>query len=399
MDLYAVGLLAYELLTGESPFGAATPREAMMAQLSKDPVPLTKMNPSVPPQLSAIIMQLLAKDPAQRPASADAVLDELEELAIGSTPVSGGQQAVRTPVTPSYAIETQNLRYRAGRGPKAFELSDLNLHVPAGSVYGFLGPNGSGKTTTIRLILGLIKAESGTIKVLGEEMPDRYPTVLGRTGWVPERPHVYPTLTVREAIELHSAFYPTWDQQWADELVGQFNLALDRKQASLSKGEAGKLQMLLALAQRPELLVLDEPTDGLDPVVRRDILGAVLGFVNDTQATVLISSHLVHELERICDWVGVMDRGKLLDEMPMERFKNGIKRLRVTSAPDDLINPPFSILSRDRNNGGPEQWLVRGWAPGMLDYLNNTGTQVREVIDLDLEEGFVEMLRASRTHR
>ncbi|MEO5567360.1 MAG: ABC transporter ATP-binding protein [Gemmatimonadaceae bacterium] len=299
----------------------------------------------------------------------------------------------------SLAIETKNLRYRAGRGPKAFELSDLDLRVPTGSVYGFLGPNGSGKTTTIRLILGLVKPGHGSITVLGQGMPDHYETVLAKVGYVPERPHVYPTLTVTEAIALHRAFYPTWDQKWADDLLGEFNLDPDRKQSALSKGEAGKLQMLLALAQRPELLVLDEPTDGLDPVVRRDILGAVLTFVNDTRATVLISSHLVHELERICDWVGVMDQGKLLDQVPMEQFKNGIKRLRVSAAPETLINAPFTMLSRDKGANGMENWLVRGWAPGMQDYLGGTGTTIREVIDLDLEEGFVEMLRASRTRR
>jgi ABC-2 type transport system ATP-binding protein len=299
----------------------------------------------------------------------------------------------------NFAIETRNLAYRAGRGRKAFEIPDLNLHIPEGAVYGFLGPNGSGKTTTIRLILGLLKPDRGSITVFGESMPESYATVLAKTGYVPERPSIYPMLTVREAIELHSAFYPAWDQAWADTLRGEFNLELDRKQGSLSKGEAGKLQMLLALAQRPKLLVLDEPTDGLDPVVRRDILGAVLGFVNDTKATVLISSHLVHELERICDWVGVMDQGRLLDEMPMERFKNGIKRLRVSSAPEALINAPFTMLSREKATGNVEQWLVRGWAPGMQDYLGGTGTVVREVIDLDLEEGFVEMLRASRTRR
>ena len=299
----------------------------------------------------------------------------------------------------SLAIETKGLAYRAGRGPKAFQISDLNLHVPVGAVYGFLGPNGSGKTTTIRLLLALVKADAGSITVLGESMPDHYERVLAKTGYVPERPHVYPSLTVREAIELHRAFYPQWDQRWADELLGEFQLDVDRRQAALSKGEAGKLQILLALAQRPELLVLDEPTDGLDPVVRRDILGAVLGFVNDTKATVLISSHLVHELERICDWVGVMDQGRLVDEMPMERFKNGIKRLRVSSAPEELINAPFTMLSRERSNGATEQWLVRGWSPGMRDYLGSTGTTVREVIDLDLEDGFDEMLRAARRRR
>ncbi len=293
----------------------------------------------------------------------------------------------------SYAIETASLRYQIG---KSFTVSQLDMHVPRRSVYGFLGPNGAGKTTTIRLLLGLLKAQSGTITVLGHAMPDQYPAVLARTGYVPERPHVYPGLTVAEAVQLHRAFYPTWDQRWADDLLKQFLLEPSRRVGTLSKGESGKLLMLLALSQRPELLVLDEPTDGLDPVVRRDILAAVLEYVTDADATVLISSHLVHELERICDWVGVMDGGRLVAEMPMQEFKSGLKRLRLVAPPNDITSPPFTVLSRERNNGSVEQWLVRGWEPRMQEYLTSVGASVREVVDLDLEEGFVEMLRASR---
>lgn len=299
----------------------------------------------------------------------------------------------------SLAIETTNLRYRTGRGSNAFEVSRLTMRVPRGSVYGFLGPNGSGKTTTIRLLLGMLTPDGGTITMLGEEMPKCYPSVLKRTGYVPERPHLYPSLTVKEAIELHRAFYPTWDQKWADELLAMFELVPDRKQSALSKGESGKLQMLIALAQRPELLVLDEPTDGLDPVARHDILDALLAYVKDAKATVLISSHLVHELERICDWIGLMDHGQLLAELPMQEFKNGMKRIRVSAAPTDLIDAPFTLLARDRNNGAVEQWLVRGWKPGMQDYIGATGATIHEVIDLDLEQGFVELLRASRKRR
>jgi ABC-2 type transport system ATP-binding protein len=297
------------------------------------------------------------------------------------------------------AIETADLGYRAGRGAKAFEVRRLAMHVPAGAVYGFLGPNGSGKTTTIRLLLGLVKPDAGSIKVLGEAMPASYASVLSRVGYVPERPHLYQSLTVNEAVALHRAFYPTWDQRWADELLAQFDLDTDRKLSALSKGELGKVQILVALAQKPELLVLDEPTDGLDPVVRRDILGAVLQYVNDAKATVLISSHLVHELERICDWVGLMDYGELVAEVPMDSFRSGIKKLRVASAPAELVNAPFTLLSREKTNGSVEQLLVRGWTPGMSDYLATTGASLREVIDLDLEEGFVEILRASRSRR
>ena len=294
----------------------------------------------------------------------------------------------------SNAIEIRDLRYKAG---KTFEIRDLALNVPAGSMYGFLGPNGAGKTTIIRLMLGLLKPISGRIAVLGRSIPAEAPRALAKTGYVPEQPHLYTSLTVEEAMRFHSAFYPTWDANWAGELTKHFGLDLDRRLARLSKGEMGKLEMLLVLAQRPELLVLDEPTDGLDPVVRRDVLAALLDYVSQQNATVFISSHLVHELERICDWVGVMDRGRLVAELPMQSFKNGIKRLRVSNAPALPGDTPFVLLSRDTTDGGHETWIVRGWQTPMTQWFDGAGAQVREVMDLDLEEGFVELLRTFRT--
>jgi ABC-2 type transport system ATP-binding protein len=295
----------------------------------------------------------------------------------------------------SKAIETRDLRYRAKGG---FEIVDLALNVPEGSIYGFLGPNGSGKTTTIRLLLGQLRPRGGTITVLGEPVPEGIVRVLARTGYVPERPHLYPSLTVAESLRYHAAFYASWDGRRADELVRQFRLDRDRRGSRLSKGEVGQLMMLLALAQCPDLLVLDEPTEGLDPVVRRDLLAALIEYVSARGATVFISSHLVHELEGVCDWVGVMDDGRLVTEMGMQEFKDGIKRLRIADAPATITEePPFVILSREpAGNGRIESWVVRGWAPSMRGYLEQVGAELREVVDLDLEEGFVELLRASR---
>jgi len=294
------------------------------------------------------------------------------------------------------AIEIHNLRYRAG---KAFEIRDLELHVPHGAIYGFLGPNGSGKTTTMRLMLGLLRPLAGRITVLGDEIPRDVAHILGRVGFVPEQPHLDPILTVRETLAFHAAFYSTWDWSWAERLLRQFDLQDRQPFGRLSKGQKGKLMMLLALAQRPELLVLDEPTDGLDPVVRREVLSALLDYVSQRQATVFISSHLVHELERFCDWIGVMDDGRLITEVPMERFKNGIKRLRVSGAPRTPADGPFVVLAREPTNGSGETWLVRDWEPRMASYFDGLGVSLHEVIDLDLEEGFVELLRTFRGPR
>jgi ABC-2 type transport system ATP-binding protein len=154
--------------------------------------------------------------------------------------------------------------------------------------------------------------------------------------------------------------------------------------------------MLLALAVRPELLVLDEPTDGLDPVVRRDVLAALLEYVSTHGATVLISSHLVHEQERVCDWIGVMDGGRLVTEMPMHAFRSGIKRLRIADAPSHTIAAPFGVLARRVGPGREEEWVVRDWRQDMTSWFTTGDAALREVIDLDLEESFVETLRAAR---
>jgi len=296
------------------------------------------------------------------------------------------------------AIELTRLTWRAG---KVFSLDEIGLNVPTGSIYGFLGPNGSGKTTTVRLLTGMIKPDSGSIRVLGMEVPGELPSILRRVGYVPERPHVYPAFTAREQLDYHASFFERWDGGWAGKLMTRLGLDPSRRLSRMSKGEIGKLLILLALAQRPDLLLLDEPTDGLDPVVRRDVMSAVLDCVSETGATVFISSHLVHELERICDWVGVMDNGRLLAELPMQQFKNGIKRIRVHGAPELADEAPFTLLSRDRTNGpaSMETWIVRGWEEPMRDYFDRVGATLRDVIDLDLEESFVELLRSSRpTH-
>jgi len=297
----------------------------------------------------------------------------------------------------SHAIEIERLSYRAG----GFELKEVDLHVPTGSIYGFLGPNGSGKTTTMRLVLGLLRPLAGRITVLGNAMPEDGPRALARVGYVPEQPHLDGTLTVREILTFQAAFYRTWDWPCAEDLLRRFDLDEHALFARLSKGQKAKLMILLALAQRGELLVLDEPTDGLDPVVRRDILTALLEYVSQRKATIFISSHLVHELERICDWVAVMDDGRVVTEMPMETLKQGTKRLVVAGAPspESIGETPFVVLSRERANGATERWIVRKWEPDMTSYFEGVGASLVDVIDLDLEDGFVELLRSFRAAR
>jgi len=292
------------------------------------------------------------------------------------------------------AIRIRDLTWRAG---KEFALRDLSMTVPTGAIYGFLGPNGSGKTTTIRLMLGMMEAEHGSVEVLGHSIPKFAHRALAKIGYVPERLHLYSRLTVDEQIRFHRAFFPSFDVTESERLRRRFGLREDQKIGGLSKGEAGKLMMLLALSQQAELLVLDEPTDGLDPVIRREVLSALVEYVDVRKATVFISSHLVHEQERICDWIGVMDHGRMVAELPMQEFRSGIKRLRVLNAPPTRDAMPFSVLSSDEVSLHSEDWVVRGWQPEMREWFQRSGAELRDVQDLDLEDSFVELLRGART--
>ena len=295
----------------------------------------------------------------------------------------------------SNAIETRGLKYRTSG---EFAIDDVSLNVPTGALYGFLGPNGCGKTTTIKLLLGLLRPDAGTITVLGNEIPGALPAALARTGVIPDRPHLHRYLTVHESMELHRAFHPRWDAKWAAELQEQFRLRPDQKISRLSKGETAKVMVLQALCQKPDLLVLDEPMDGLDPVVRRDVLAALLEYVSSHGATVLVSSHLVHELERFCDWIGVMDQGRLVVELPMGEFRGGNKRLRLSTVNTlDVARAPFTLLTQEREGGSQQSWVVRGWRPEMSAWFAQDGVTLNDVADLDLEDGFVELLRAFRT--
>jgi ABC-2 type transport system ATP-binding protein len=297
------------------------------------------------------------------------------------------------------AIKIRDLSWRAG---KEFAIRDLSMTVPSGAIYGFLGPNGAGKTTTIRLMLGMQPAASGSIEVLGHSVPRMTHRALAEVGYVPERLHLYQAFTVAESIRFRRAFYPSFDVGHAERLRARFGLRPDQLISKLSKGESGKLMMLLALAQRAKLLVLDEPTDGLDPVLRRELLASIVEHVRATGTTVFVSSHLVHEQERICDWIGVMDQGRLIAELPMQDFRNGIKRLRLgvndgRAASARVANAPFALLARTPLDDSTEEWVVRGWQPAMREWFDPTSGALREVIDLDLEESFVAVLSGARS--
>ncbi len=205
-------------------------------------------------------------------------------------------------------------------GPKE-ALCSVTLSLARGGVHGLVGANGAGKTTLIKHILGLLKAQSGTVRVFGRDPVEDPVGVLSRIGYLSEENDLPGWMRVDELMRYTRAFYPAWDDGYAEELRQKFALDPFAKIASLSKGQKARAGLLLALAYRPELLVLDEPSSGLDPIVRRDILGAVMRATADEGRTVLFSSHLLGEVEEVADHVTMISRGRIVLSAPLEEIK------------------------------------------------------------------------------
>ena len=206
-------------------------------------------------------------------------------------------------------------------------LDSVSVSLPRGAVYGLVGANGAGKTTLIRHILGLLRAESGSVRVFGLDPVADPVAVLSRIGYLSEENDLPGWMRVDELIRYTSAFYPKWENDYAEELRRTFALEAAAKIKDLSKGQKARAGLLIALAHRPELLVLDEPSSGLDPIVRRDILGAVIRTIADEGRTVLFSSHLLDEVEEVADHVTMIDHGRIVLSAPLDAIKESHRSL------------------------------------------------------------------------
>ncbi len=203
-------------------------------------------------------------------------------------------------------------------------LDNISLYVPRGSVFGLVGENGAGKTTLIKHILGLLRAEAGTVRVFGLDPVAEPVAVLGDIGYLSEEPDLPGWMRVDELMRYMQAFYPQWDREYAEKMRAQFGLDPKQRLKTLSKGQKAKAGLLTAQAHRPGLLLLDEPSSGLDPMVRRDILEAVIRTVAEEGRTVFFSSHLLEEIERVSDHIAMLHQGRLFCAGRWKRSKPGI---------------------------------------------------------------------------
>jgi len=295
-------------------------------------------------------------------------------------------------VVSEYAVWTEGLRKSFGT---KVAVDGIDLRVPRGSIFGFLGPNGAGKTTTIRLLLGLLRPDAGRFCVLGREGPPS-PEVLARVGYVPETPALYPALTASELVSLCRRLYPRWDQALVDRYLDLFRLPRNRKVGGFSRGMKGQLALVLALAPRPDLLVLDEPTAGLDPLARKHFLQTVLAEATAAGQTVFLSSHLLEDVERVADTLAIIRNGRLVLQKPMDEVKTGEKKVRVVfrgEPPPWLAQIPG--VRRVEQEGAAFLLTVAGDVPSVLERLRTVPLFALEVIDLSLDQVFEEYVARS----
>jgi ABC-2 type transport system ATP-binding protein len=284
------------------------------------------------------------------------------------------------------AIETHALNKHYG---DIRAVDGLEMHVPRGAVYGFLGRNGAGKTTTIRLLAGLAHASAGEMRVLGLDPRLDSVQILERTGLVIDK-MLLPSMTGNDLVRFNRGFFPRWSDALARKYAEVLELDMKRVFKKLSTGNRTKLCLLLALAQGAELVMLDEPTAGLDPVVTDQLLRLMVEDFANEGRTLFLSSHHLSEVERIAEWVGIIDNGKLLLEARLEDMRSNFRRVRVVGEALPLVARP-EIVSANTGEGTTE-YVVRADADAFAAHLASQGATVLDVTPLNLPEIFLEVV-------
>lgn len=265
-------------------------------------------------------------------------------------------------------------------------LRGLDLCVEQGKVYGFLGRNGAGKSTTLRVLVGILEPTSGRVDLFGEPMSGKNTSLRSRIGYVAQEQHFYGWMTPGDLGTFVKGFYPNWDSSLYESLLKTMELPKDRKSETFSGGMKAKLGLALAVAHNPPLLILDEPTAGLDPVARREFLQMVSEQTAQRGSTVLFSSHLVDEVERVSDTVGILEQGRMLYQGSLENLSRQVFSLKIDpESPEPVLPPEIEILRKS-----PRQWVVRCEQPEMLHPANAES--------LSLEDIFVELVTHRRSH-
>lgn len=270
-------------------------------------------------------------------------------------------------------------------------LDRLNLSLPEGSVVGLLGKNGAGKTTLLRCALGLARPQHGTISVLDEPAWNLSASAKQLIGYVPQTPQLYPWMRVKHIVEYVGSFYLKWNRKLADRLLAEWDLPLERRAGTMSVGEQQKLTIVLALAHEPRLLVLDEPVASLDPSARREFLKVVLDIAAGGGRTVLFSTHITSDLERVADRVAILQKGAISYYGELGDLKDQVKLLRLSSS--NSLPERFELpgLLKQRVAGKQALVTTRWMTPELVGRIETEWHATVEVQDLNLEEIFLEL--------
>jgi ABC-2 type transport system ATP-binding protein len=270
-------------------------------------------------------------------------------------------------------------------------LREVNLQVPRGAVVGLMGTNGAGKSTLIKCLLGLLRADGGHADIFGFDCWDLPASAKGRLGYVPQVAYLYGWMKVRHVIAYTASFYPNWDYSWADELAKRWRVPLDSRVQTLSTGQLQAVALVLALGHRPDLLVLDEPVASLDPIARRDFLRSVLELTEDESRTVLFSTHISSDLERVATHVAILLKGRIAYFSELDDLKDRVKRVRLSSTADFPLDFCVPGALRTKVEGSNALAAVPDITPELVDDLRDRWHAEVRVEDLNLEEIFVEL--------
>lgn len=284
-------------------------------------------------------------------------------------------------MTTTRHIEMRNVR----KAFRFFTLEDLSLDLEPGQIMGFVGPNGAGKSTSIRLMTGLLTPDAGEVRVLGHAMPDAQAIVKRDIGFVSDDMRLFGHASIGWHMKFVASLYPGWDPQYAKALIKRFNLRIDQNVSGLSSGEHVKTVLMLALARRPRLLILDEPTSGMDPVARHEVLAEFMDVLRDEDRSILFSSHNTVDVERISDRITFIDRGRLVDSNDKEDFLEHWRRIQL-QLPAGAALPDLPHLVSHVTDGQFVTLTTNRFSKDLIAFL---GSSVREVHRMSLEEIFV----------
>ena len=293
-------------------------------------------------------------------------------------------------------IQTQNLTKYYG---KHLALDHLTLQIPKGCIYGLLGRNGSGKTTAIKLMLGFLTPTCGSSAILGCDSQALTPAVRAQTGYVTEGHHLYRWMTIGTLEAFQKAFFPDrWKKTLFDEMLEYFDLSKKQKIKSLSNGQRAQVSLALTLAPDPDVLIMDDPTLGLDVVIRRQFLEGMIHLIQKKGKTIIFSSHILGDVERVADRIAIIEKGALRADCTLETFRQSIRKVHFIfeAQPPDTLQIPGILHQRQRQNH-MELTLVNTTDQQIQQAVKQAGIRRVETVELNLEDQFIEFTERQKS--